>query len=102
MRDLFGRENYEYYARLTGRILKVEVGVNYCLNLYQLIILPLRMNGYSSPTPWTTSESELTLTLSAEVPASDLVIQKCLRQVSIFPKFDQFDHYCDDTQALWR
>ena len=23
MRDLFGRENYEYYARLTGRILKV-------------------------------------------------------------------------------
>jgi len=24
MRDLFGRENYEYYARLTGRILKVE------------------------------------------------------------------------------
>ena len=23
-RDLFGRENYEYYARLTGRILKVE------------------------------------------------------------------------------
>ena len=25
MRDLFGRENYEYYARLTGRILKVEV-----------------------------------------------------------------------------
>ena len=102
MRDLFGRENYEYYARLTGRILKVEVGVNYCLNLYQLIILSLRMNGYSSPTPLTTSESELTLTLSAEVPASDLVIQKCLRQVSIFPKFDQFDHYCDDTQALWR
>ena len=25
MRDLFGRENYEYYARLTGRILKVIV-----------------------------------------------------------------------------
>ena len=25
MRELFGRENYEYYARLTGRILKVEV-----------------------------------------------------------------------------
>ena len=24
MRELFGRENYEYYARLTGRILKVE------------------------------------------------------------------------------
>lgn len=24
MRDLFGRENYEYYARLTGRILRVE------------------------------------------------------------------------------
>jgi len=24
MRDLFGRENYEYYAKLTGRILKVE------------------------------------------------------------------------------
>ena len=24
MRDLFGRENYEYYARLTGRILKVN------------------------------------------------------------------------------
>ena len=24
MRDLLGRENYEYYARLTGRILKVE------------------------------------------------------------------------------
>lgn len=24
MRDLFGRDNYEYYARLTGRILKVE------------------------------------------------------------------------------
>jgi hypothetical protein len=24
MRNLFGRENYEYYARLTGRILKVE------------------------------------------------------------------------------
>ena len=24
MRDLFGRENYEYYARLTGRILKVS------------------------------------------------------------------------------
>ncbi len=23
-RDLFGRDNYEYYARLTGRILKVE------------------------------------------------------------------------------
>ena len=23
MRDLFGRDNYEYYARLTGRILKV-------------------------------------------------------------------------------
>ena len=23
-RALFGRENYEYYARLTGRILKVE------------------------------------------------------------------------------
>ena len=26
MRDLFGRENYEYYARLTGRILKVGRG----------------------------------------------------------------------------
>ena len=25
MRDLFGRENYEYYARLTGRILKVTL-----------------------------------------------------------------------------
>ena len=24
MRDLFGRDNYEFYARLTGRILKVE------------------------------------------------------------------------------
>ncbi|QQP49518.1 Putative LOC100118685, partial [Caligus rogercresseyi] len=24
IRNLFGRENYEYYARLTGRILKVE------------------------------------------------------------------------------
>ena len=24
MRNLFGRENYEYYARLTGRILKIE------------------------------------------------------------------------------
>lgn len=24
MRELFGRENYEYYARLTGRILRVE------------------------------------------------------------------------------
>lgn len=24
MRDLFGRDNYQYYARLTGRILKIE------------------------------------------------------------------------------
>ena len=27
MRDLFGRDNYEYYARLTGRILKVTPNV---------------------------------------------------------------------------
>ena len=34
MRDLFGRDNYEYYARLTGRILKVEVGtMAICLNV---------------------------------------------------------------------
>lgn len=26
MRDLFGLDNYKYYARLTGRITKVEVG----------------------------------------------------------------------------
>ena len=29
MRDLFGRDNYEYYARLTGRILKVTPN-EYC------------------------------------------------------------------------
>ena len=29
MRDLFGRDNYEYYARLTGRILKVT-STKYC------------------------------------------------------------------------
>ena len=29
MRDLFGRDNYEYYARLTGRILKVTPN-HYC------------------------------------------------------------------------
>ena len=29
MRDLFGRENYEYYARLTGRILKVTLSSNF-------------------------------------------------------------------------
>ena len=38
MRDLFGRDNYEYYARLTGRILKVEGGtmaysIAICLNV---------------------------------------------------------------------
>ena len=29
MRDLFGRENYEYYARLTGRILKVTLNSDF-------------------------------------------------------------------------
>ena len=67
MRDLFGRDNYEYYARLTGRILKVEVGTlskclmgdtidafnrNICMKLYY--VKP-RTSGYSSRTRWTIS-----------------------------------------------
>ena len=85
MRDLFGRENYEYYARLTGRILKVEVGEDYGfkIRISISILLLLRTNGSSSRTPWTTSGSELTLTLSAGAPASDQVTRKCLRQVSV-------------------
>ena len=38
MRELFGRENYEYYARLTGRILKVEV-INSLINPFIYIII---------------------------------------------------------------
>ena len=34
MLDLFGRDNYKYYARLTGRITKVEVWpIAICLNV---------------------------------------------------------------------
>ena len=60
-------------------------------------ILLLRMNGYSSPTPWTTSGSELTLTLSAGGPASDQVTQKCLRQVS----FSLVTNYLNNSNSKW-
>ena len=54
MRELFGRDNYEYYARLTGRILKVEVMLLGLRNT--LLTFVSRMNGYSSPILWTISE----------------------------------------------
>ena len=42
MRDLFGRDNYEYYARLTGRILKVTPN-EYCQKKGPVLILCLQV-----------------------------------------------------------
>ena len=42
MRDLFGRDNYEYYARLTGRILKVTAN-QYCQKRRGVLILRLQV-----------------------------------------------------------
>ena len=53
MRELFGRENYEYYARLTGRILKVEVKLESFPFLRMNEFECVRMNGSSSRILWT-------------------------------------------------
>ena len=60
MRDLFGRENYEYYARLTGRILKVT----FKWDAISVAVTKSRwrMSGFSSPTLWTASAYAATLT----------------------------------------
>ena len=62
MRDLFGRENYEYYARLTGRILKVTLNSTLTLNLTPVTKTRWKMSGFSSPTLWTALAYAATLT----------------------------------------
>ena len=61
MRDLFGRENYEYYARLTGRILKVTFNFVFDANSSGTKTR-WKMSGSSSPTLWTALAFAATLT----------------------------------------
>ena len=44
MRELFGRDNYEYYARLTGRILKVEVRIDIRVEMIKCSLFDLVHN----------------------------------------------------------